>query len=306
MMKLHIVTRISAPCARNPGTLYGKKYMQGQNKIILQSAARGFLARKKYAINDIPKKPAVDYEAFLVGNDPTMPELSQYTIKENFALIATSCFRAVGIACKLAADSTVIPKIIIIDTSRQVIEMWKNVQQCLQSCATQEEFQSSFPDLLYETTYLYRVINSMFSPHPAIRYPNQDTRRYFQSLITQFGYDRIQSLVLNTVVLQHDWRNKELFTKLKNILDCIGINKIVAYPSNIVTSYMPHKEMDTIQNILGNINILCPSLTIHTDLCPRHFKPEKAYYFTDSHPEFMREQLFPGGERLKCWARQLK
>ncbi len=279
-----------------------------RNALTLQSAARGFLSRKKYALHNIPKAPEVDYEAFLVGNDPVMTGLANYQMTEHFALIGTSCFRSVAIACSLASklDKTIIPKIVIIDSSRQVNEIWRRVQQLFTSCLNAETFQQQLTMLLIESAYLIRVVDKIFSPHPAIRYPNQNITKFFQYLFDTYDYDYVRRMILDTLILQHDWENTVVFTSLKNIFHDTDVNQIVAYPSNIVTSYSPQKNPDTIEKILRNIDLLKPALTIHTDLCTRHMKPEQALFFTESDPGSVNQQLFPNDSFLPCHASILK
>lgn len=279
-----------------------------RNALTLQAAARGFLSRKKYALHNISNAPAVDYEAFLVGNDPVMADLANYQMTDHFALIGTSCFRNIAIACALASrqDRTTIPKIVIIDSSTQVNQVWRRVQQLFASCPDAENFQQQFPQLLDESAYLIRVVDKIFSPHPAIRYPAQNIEKFFQYLFTTYDYSYVRSMILDTVILQHDWENPEVFARLKNIFHDTGVKQIVTYPSNIVTSYSPQKHADTIERILQNIDSLTPALTIHTDLCARHMKPERAMFFTESEPVKLYQQLFPDEGLLPCQASLLK
>ena len=134
-----------------------------RNAMMLQSAARGFLSREKYALHKIRKAPEVDCEAFLVGNDPVMTGLSNYQMTDDFVLIGTSCFRSVAIACSLGSTlaKNIIPKIVIIDSSRQVNEMWRRVQQLFAACENAQQFQQQFPVLLSESAYLVRMVDKI-------------------------------------------------------------------------------------------------------------------------------------------------
>ena len=90
-----------------------------ENSIKLQSAVRGFLARRKYRINHLKNNQLTSYKTFVIGNDPLMPsELVNYIEpNDKIVLIATSGMRAVSLACMLGNHKHT-PKIILIDNSR--------------------------------------------------------------------------------------------------------------------------------------------------------------------------------------------
>jgi hypothetical protein len=270
---------------------------------IIQAAFRGYLARKKYSIHSIQASLGLDYEAFLIGNDPVIAGLNKYAVKTgNMVLVATSCFRAIAMACRLAnqSDKTIIPRVIIIDNSRQVIELWRIVIRIFKDSLDEMVFMQKFPALMAKHAYLFRVLDIINSPNNHTRYPDQDASHFFSHLFAVYGFEYIRKIVMNTIVKMQSWENAELFGKLKNIFNRTDVTQIVMYPSNIVASYTLEKNSEIINSILQNIKLLNPVVTIHTDLCGRHLKPEKVFLVEDNDVELVTRQLFPDGSRRSC------
>jgi hypothetical protein len=122
----------------------------------------------------------------------------------------------------------------------------------------------------------------------------------FSHLFAVYGFEYIRKIVMNTIVKMQSWENAELFGKLKNIFNRTDVTQIVMYPSNIVASYTLEKNSEIINSILQNIKLLNPVVTIHTDLCGRHLKPEKVFLVEDNDVELVTRQLFPDGSRRSC------
>lgn len=264
--------------------------------IKIQAAARGFLTRRKYKIDQLDY-PA-DYEAFLVGNDPKMPPaLDQYhEPNEKIALIATSGLRALSLACKLGNPAKT-PKIFLVDNSHQVTRFWRAFIKFMEhkDNNSKENFLQNLPYFLNHHLHLYRDLPSDACTNnntADFQYLNQDPRVFLTALINKYGYQYVRSVALHTSVITASWTDPLLFTKLSNILRYLEINKIFMYPSNIAACLHDRDDIDV---MLNNIASLSPALSIHTDCCPTHGVPEKVILAEDQTPDTVFRQLF--GER---------
>lgn len=259
----------------------------------IQTLARGFLARKKYKIDQLAPFKQKDYPAFVVGNDPFMPaELDNYhQPSEKIALIATSGMRAVSLACKLGNPKNT-PKIILIDNSMQVHKFWQAMKEFVNNdklAATEAMFLEKLPSFLKRNTEYYRDIDKFEYVPENVKYLNQDIPTYFKALIKKYSYAYVRSVITHTSFIKQSWEHTDTFLKLKNFLTLLGITKVYMYPSNIVSCTLNNAKQD---RILKNIEDMAPVLSIHTDLCEFHEIPEKVYLFENQIPSFVKLSLF--------------
>lgn len=271
------------------------------NAIKIQSAARGFLARKKYRVKHLKSHQLDSYKTFVVGNDPFMPkELDNFNEpNDKIAVVGTSGMRVVSLACKLGNRNQT-PKIFLVDNSREVQAFWKAMQDFMANdvkAGTKESFLAHLKTFLQYHGNLYRDI-----PPEALKkdckgprqYLNQDINGYFKALIEKYDYDYVRNVILHASLIKQSWTDKDTFIKLKNITSYLGINKVVMYPSNIVSCLHDKQAED---QLLKNIEQMTPVLSIHTDLCSVHGRPERVILATNQNRTNVTNTIF---EPTKC------
>lgn len=262
----------------------------------IQKNVRGFLARRKYGIKHLSKDQQDSYPAFVVGNDPVMPaSLDKYNEPtKKIALIGTSGMRVVSIACKLGNPKN-IPKIILIDNSKEVYEFWYAMREFVKDdikAATEQLFLKNLPSFLGSHIHLYRDLpDDCYASEapPGVKYLNQNVHTYFIALIKKYGYDYVRSVICHTSLIKQSWADSSVFVKVKNILSYLGIDKIYMYPSNIAAC-IDNAQIRT--QVLENISKTNPILSIHTDCCSVHGFPEKVYLLENNNPAYVSNTIF--------------
>lgn len=264
----------------------------------IQSAIRGFLVRRQYQINHLADHQLENYRAFVVGNDPKMPAALDrfHESKDKIALIGTSGMRAVSLACKLG-NATKIPKIIIVDNSKQVQAFWLAMRDFASDdtrARTKELFENNINQFLSDHGPLIRPIpdNAFENESNGVKYLHQGNKKYFSLLFEKYGYDYVRRVIMHTSLIKQSWADKDTFVKLKNILAHLNINKIYLYPSNIVACIDDQAEQN---DILNNIQLMSPVLAIHTDRCAVHKLPERVLLTVDQAPSKVLQTLFSHG-----------
>lgn len=239
----------------------------------IQSAVRGFLARKNYRISQLPEKDKVSYKVLITGNDPVIEGLPQHAKEEQIALIGTSGMRSLEIACQLSSGT---PKLIIIDNSKQVTEFWRKARELICKADSKESYLSS---LSY-----YVEISKCDRQGLKV-----EEFKYLEELFETYGFDRLKKIISSVTVLTQSWADKDTLFKVKNILALTNIKTIYAYPSNIVAYIHEEGKIESAQDVLKNIEILNPNLAIHTDfVCGR---PENVIITENHNPSYVSGQL---------------
>mgnify|MGYP001208416521 FL=1 len=105
--------------------------------ITLQSFIRGYSTRKKYGIKHLPNSDLQDYKLFIKGNDPVISGLPKHPADEHIALIGTSGMRSLELACQLSDG---VPKLIILDNSKQVTDFWRMARDIMVNSDNQFSF----------------------------------------------------------------------------------------------------------------------------------------------------------------------
>jgi hypothetical protein len=264
--------------------------------IKIQSAIRGFQVRERYQINALPDNEREDYPAFVIGNDPKMPpELDHYIEPEDkIALVATSGFRAISLACKLGNPNQ-IPKILLVDNSRQVIALWRAMRDFVRNDSKADIgplFLYYLEKFLSEHQRLYRNLPAdILKKHctEQVSYLSQDIFGYFKTLINKYDYQYVRKVIMHTSLIEQSWADSDTFNKIGNILSYLNIDKIIMYPSNIVACI---DDQETQEKVLNNIEALSPMLSIHTDCCDMHGHPERVMLITNQNPSHVQSELF--------------
>ena len=224
---------------------------------IIQSSYRRHAAQQKYRIEFIKKSELADYRAFAVGNDPFI-NVRHYRSKNNatIALVATSCLRAVMIACELCNYPTsATPKIIIIDNSFQVYRFWIGIKMIFNS-STPLTIDAKLHQFCMDKSYLFR-----FSDHSHLDYFDKlGLKHFIMQLINNYDYHFIRQCILNTSVIRQSWTTPGLFKKIRHLLERLGISNIYVYASNLL-DYI--EKEDHRNQMLINIDELNPQMAIH-------------------------------------------
>lgn len=276
----------------------------------IQKHFRGFLARKKYAIQHLEPQYQTNHPTFVVGNDPAIPgSISKLQeTEEKIAVIATSGLRAVSIACKLGNEKNT-PKIILIDNSTLVYQFWYALRNFLQDdkkAGDSSLFFQHLPNFLEENKHLYvKVKDQELSKYNSrgVQYLNQNITVHFNTLFQFFGYDYVRGVIRHASLIKQSWANTATFVKIKNILNYHDVKKVCMYPSNIVATI----SNPTVQNsILENIQTFIPLLSIHTDYCQIHGYPEKISLFRNQKPEHVKKSIFAYKYSDQCYKEKMK
>jgi hypothetical protein len=256
-----------------------------------KQAGRFFLEnyRNKYQIQQL--SVGENYRAFLIGNAPVIDNLEIYKKPGRIALVGLSGFRALMIACQLGNEKH-IPKIVIVDNSEQVIDIWKTLREFAAQKTNREDFNKEFPAFLAKKRSLYRNIKCTLVP--GVVYPNQDIFLFFQNLFKQYGYDYVRAIILKARLIKQTWLDTETFQKLRNHFKLHNIDHVYVFASDIVSyvnvySATPKKD---IHQILSNVALLNPCLSIHANLSTRYLKPTELYFVENADPEAVLKIIF--------------
>ena len=264
--------------------------------ITIQKHIRTYLAKKKYRVPHLSQHDMASYPAFVVGNDPIINGHEAYRMgNEKVALIATSGMRAVLLACDLGSFKKT-PKILLVDNSIQVCEFWLAMRDFMQDenrAGTCEEFTRNIKTFLSSNHLLYRDIPdlALVSENTfEIHYPNQNIVKFFTDMFYKHGYENVRAVIKHASIIKQGWESEETFEVLRNILDFHEIEKVFAYPSNIIgCTQDKNKELVILQNIAK----LRPVMTLHTE----GVKSGSAIYAGKPHclescdPEFVCKEL---------------
>lgn len=242
-----------------------------ESLVRLQATVRGFLARKHCNINQLPQNQLSDYRIFITGNDPEIKGLPTHPAEEQIALIGTSGFRSLALACALSQG---IPKLIILDNSRYVVNFWRMARHLAEQSLDQSTFLCLLKDYAITSQCYREDLNNEFY--------------LIETGMNKTDFHQVKKIIAGSVVLGQSWEDERLMLTLKNILDHHEIKTVYAYVSNIAacTNAGNPREAD---NILKNIQKLGPVIAIHTDLyCGR---PVNAFLIDDHTPENLRKKL---------------
>lgn len=263
----------------------------------IQSFWRGHSYRKEITIKQLTEKQMKYCRAYLVGNDPQITGLAPYASKpgETIALIGTSGFRSLALACELGHKES-IPKLIIVDNSYQVITFWRSLRKMVEkkTFADPKKFTQAFRKFLYQNEDLYRIMADDYfsSRHNSPHYENQNTELYLNHLIDSFGLDYLCKIIKKATFIAQSWTDKTLFKALKNILALHNIDKIYLYPSNILHCIEHTNAKVKADDLLANIQQIAPTLSIITDVCPTHGLPKQVFLTAETEPKQIRNLLF--------------
>lgn len=244
---------------------------QSEAALIFQKRWRGRQARKKYGIQQIPVDSLAFYPMFLIGNDPKITGFEAYaTQKEKIAFIGTSGLRSLALSCELGNKEKP-PKLIIVDTSMQVIAFWKAMRTWVEGSnfLDEKDFLLQYETCMlpiFKQLSLYRDIpdNALIEYNtPDVQYENQNPSLYMQQLVYKHGLPYILSIIKGMAIIGQSWTDKQFFSALKNIIALNGIEKIYAYPSNIEEFVAKNNPESGIQ-VGMNIQLLEPELAIAT------------------------------------------
>lgn len=247
--------------------------------LTIQKLIRANIVQKKYRFFHLSENEKTSYKAFLIGNDPVIEGLDKYAPKNGgVALVATSGFRALLLASILAKnDKTRIPKIFIVDTSKEVHLAWRKLKQFAENNFSEEGFLADISCFLKNERQIYRDFHQYkcdcVDCEPR---PEQDTLNFFRELIRSYGYEYERKLITQTTLIQQTFADEETFIKIKNHMENLNINHVFVYPSNILThiywTQINHRKL--IDPIINNIELLKPMAVIHTNICRKHWEPK--------------------------------
>lgn len=233
----------------------------------IQRHFRGFLSRKKYPhMYHLPRATMEEYHAFAIGNDPCITGLAQYRSDEKMALVATSGFRAILLACQLNNHAST-PKIFIVDNSRMVYDLWKQFREFVSvgaNCIDDHTFIQSLNIFLRDRSGLVREFERNEFDHPDVEYPEQNIPDFFKSLFKKYGFKNVCNIIRQATIIRQTWSDKVTFQSLKAIISSMGIHKTYTYSSNIIECMIRRSEPTKARAVVSNISILNPALSIFT------------------------------------------
>lgn len=253
--------------------------------------------REKYKIDQNIK--LVNYKAYVIGNDPII-DVSKFAASQGpIAMVATSGMRSVQLACQLAnkLDKKLIPKIFIIDNSDQVNKLWKNIKKFFSSCKEEKEFEKNIASFLLKNKELYHdlekysFLEDFSEESKEVKYHDQNIAGFFKNLFANYGYDYVRAIILNATLIKQSWTDENVFKKLKNAFDFLKIKQVYTYVSNIAFC-VDEMEPEKLDILLANIASIHPALSIHTNYCHQHHKPDKVFLCADAAPDKIKKELF--------------
>ena len=249
--------------------------------VLLQSYFRGRIARKSYAFRQLDELSLPYYDAFLVGNDPKILGLEPFvSVNKRIVLVGTSTLRSLDILGKVNRGQK-IPKLIIVDNSRQVIRFWRELRKLIENShfSDKKSFMSHFKNFIYDSRLLSRDLRDHHYDrynNESVVYENQNPVLFMNNLIDNYGFNYMLAIIKNMTIIGQSWADNNLFKVLKNIFVLNEVDKIYAYPSNIEACISRKSSIDH-KAFLKSLEILSPDLVVSTDLCPHHFIPENIF-----------------------------
>lgn len=258
-----------------------KKSQIEEAAVIFQKFFRGKLARKNFHIEQESEKFLYDFPGMVFGNDPYIEKLYSHQAKDgNIVLIATSCLRAVEIACKLGNPNRdkFLPKIILIDHAIKVSLFWNAIRKFAKENTKQEDFLNNLEQFLIDHSKLITTTSYMLGYNMFLR--------FFEN----YGFDYVRKVIINTAYIRQGWQNSDTFNSLRNIIQHHKIQNVYVYASNIVPC-----TADFAQKILKNIQLLKPKLSIHSNYDFEKRGADEIHLFEDSEPGNIIKKLFPEG-----------
>lgn len=262
--------------------------------ILFQSLWRRRKARENYTIKQLPSGGLTRCKTFVVGNDPKINLLQEDKCADKqVAMIATSGLRGLDLICQLGNLKST-PKLIIVDNSLDVITFWRKLRAMIQADKYNEESEllEKFEAFLKQNEQLYRDLPpDLFtqSNQSDLEYENQDPMLFFSGLIKNYGAKYVSDIIRKSTILGQSWTNQTLFASIKNILRLNGIEVTYAYPSNI-PHCVSHKSAEL---VFESIEKLSPALSIFTNLCPTHHRPDKVILTHKSPVRALKAAVFP-------------
>ncbi|MCL9684878.1 hypothetical protein [Legionella maioricensis] len=267
-----------------------------ESTILIQSLIRRYEIQKKYKFTSLPEESMVSYQAFLLGNDPLVNVPDRYVPNQGgVALVAVSGFRALQLACKLGEkDKSTMPRVFIVDISKQVHVVWKMLKECADKSTTATAFLANLDHFLKDAAGQYRNIQQYACTCTDCEpKPNPDPLVFFGELITMYGYDYVSEIITHTVLIKNSFADRETFKKIKEHISNLGISNTFVYSSNVLTDiyWIGIKNRPLVNIILENIQFLDPNISIHTNLCRKHWEPKNVYLMENQSPELVRSIL---------------
>ena len=246
----------------------------------IQKAVRFFQA-KKFKIKPLPVDKQSPGFVYSVGNDPDVVIPDELKSKDQFALVCTSGLRVLDIAALFSENqANFIPKIFVVDINPEVKEFWiiiKTIFNCSQSLS---DLFSNFEN---NKKLLREVLKS----------ESEDELEFYLSrmltllvgVFNKFGFDHLKKMINNLVSITHDWTDPNVFHKIKNICDRVGLNNIYTYTSNImdcISSEAHLRDQPNVLQMLKNISILNPRASIFSNLDIEKKSPTKMICYSGS------------------------
>lgn len=272
-----------------------------QSTLKIQSFFRGYRARKNHGFKLLPDEKRQQYKAFVVGNDPVFTGINRLVKEEKelnpFAVVGTSVLRGLDIAMEIRkgkfsydekTSNSGLPKLIIVDNSREVNAFWRNLRKFVsQQNSDQKQFLENLPVFLKENEKLYRKVADNALENEEVTYPNQNIVLYFENLLKSYGSDVLR-VISSTTILAQDWKDTKFFNKLKNVLDYLQIKDVYIYPSNIASYTTSFEDRQT---VLQNVDIFKPKLSIYSDLSFSYEMPRNYLITNKSNPKKVAKWL---------------
>lgn len=239
-------------------------------------------------LNQIPKLSSDEKtqgQVFMIGNDPKLPEETNNYLSPNeiIGFVGTSGLRLLSIASKLNSSKDrkekVIPQIIILDNSESVCLFWTEIKNFFYIIKNKDEFQKHFA-LKLKDLEQYAKQDVLKDINEKTPYLTQDVTKYLTDLFNAYGFDHIKEIITKAIIVCQSWTNSNVFVQLEKIFNLLEIKKICLYPSNIGIEVICNENSESVKNtLLKNMMFLKPYLSIHSDYCRCHRKPEKIFLF---------------------------
>lgn len=250
---------------------------------------RRYLTQRKFKIKPLPDKMLTDHKTSVIGNDPEIKHLDKYESKDSNKpiIIGTSGMRSILIACKIGnkKNKKIIPQIILVDNSLNVITFWKELKKFTQCSKinNSKSFIDGFPEFIMKHQEHIYYEDLMDQTKDAII-------NFVKNLLTSYEFEYVKSIILNTTIIAQSWADTVTFNKIKNIIQYIQSKDTYAYPSNI---YVCTEDTKSSQSILNNIAKINPKLCIQTDIDLLGHHPKSVYLFEEHDPNHVISTLFP-------------